>query len=39
MLKARNITIDVSVLCADLRGYTSPLLTLPPDRRRCRRNR
>jgi hypothetical protein len=31
MLKARNIRIDVSVLCAELRGYTSLLRTLPPD--------
>jgi adenylate cyclase len=31
VMKARNITIDVSVLFADLRGYTSLSRTLPAD--------
>jgi adenylate cyclase len=31
VMKARNITIDVSVLFADLRGYTTLSRRLPPD--------
>jgi class 3 adenylate cyclase len=31
VIKARQITVDVAVLFADLRGYTSLSQSLPPD--------
>jgi adenylate cyclase len=32
VMRARNVTIDATVLFADLRGYTSLSQSLPPDR-------